>query len=303
MTSTTPTRIITITLALLALSAPVAGAMPLGDDGTTAVPTQDLRNPDQQAPAPTPFAYQDLRNPDLRAPAPPVPLTPYTPVELTKPAPVADDGGLSPLVFILPTLVLVAMLGAAVIYTRSSRPARLAPRARLGEVTDPARPVGRAGSSSDLRYRLGGESGAGGSSRDAVVDVVVPVDRSAARRCRPERSAGGRARRANRLPVRRAVRRQRPGRAMAGAARPALRPGDPAVPGREPGRDRRRARRGARDAVLACGQRQPALGNGRPAESIELREGLLPRDDRQTAVAGSAFDEAWMDRSIPPTAS
>ena len=77
-------------LALLALSAPVAGAMPLGDDGTTAAPTQDLRNPDQQAPAPGP--YQDLRNPDQRI-TPPVPLTPYAPVELTKPAPVADDGG------------------------------------------------------------------------------------------------------------------------------------------------------------------------------------------------------------------
>ena len=121
MTST-PTRIITITLALLALSAPVAGAMPLGDD-TAAVPKQDLRNPDQQAPAPKPSAYQDLRNPDLRAPAPPVPLKPYAPVVQTKSAPVADDDGLSPLVVILPSLVLVAMLGAAVIYTRSSRPA------------------------------------------------------------------------------------------------------------------------------------------------------------------------------------
>ena len=128
MTSTT-TRIITITLALIALSAPVAGAMPLRDrDGVqtsglarTPWPKQDLRNPDQQAPAPRP--YQDMRNPDQRI-TPPVPVTPYVPVELTRPAPVADDGP-SPLVFIVPGLALVAMLAAAVIYTRSARPARV----------------------------------------------------------------------------------------------------------------------------------------------------------------------------------
>lgn len=34
-------------------------------------------------------------------------------------------------------------------------------------------------------------------------------------------------------------------------------------------------------------------------ETIELRERLLPRDDRQTAVVGSAFDEAWMDQVDP----
>jgi hypothetical protein len=122
MTST-PARIITVTLALLALSAPVAGAMPTEPAGGSQTPKQDLRNPDQQAPGPRPFAYQDLRNPDLRAPAPPVPVTPYEPVEITKPAPVADDGGPSPLVVIVPALAVVAMLGAAVIFTRSSRPA------------------------------------------------------------------------------------------------------------------------------------------------------------------------------------
>jgi hypothetical protein len=124
MTSITPTRIITITLALLALSAPAAGAMPLRDHagtsslaGTTSAPKQDLRNADQRAPAPRP--YQDLRNPDQQVPPAP------QPVELTKPAPVAIDSGPSPLIFILPSLVLAAMLGAAVIYTRSSRPARV----------------------------------------------------------------------------------------------------------------------------------------------------------------------------------
>ena len=120
MTSTT-TRIITITLALIALSAPVAGAMPLREDGSALAPKQDLRNPDQQAPAPRP--YQDMRNPDQRI-TPPVPVTPYVPVELTRPAPVADDGP-SPLVFILTSHALVAMLAAAVIYTRSARPARV----------------------------------------------------------------------------------------------------------------------------------------------------------------------------------
>jgi hypothetical protein len=121
MTSTTPIRIITIALALLALSAPVAGAMPPRDTVTVA-PKQDLRNPDQQFPAPRP--YQDLRNPDQRFPAPPA--SSPQPVVRTQPAPVANDGGPSPLVWVLPSLVLVAMLGAAVIYTRSSRrPARV----------------------------------------------------------------------------------------------------------------------------------------------------------------------------------
>jgi len=129
MASTT-TRIITTTLALLALSAPVAGAMPIRDTegvqtsslaGTTSDgPRQELRNPDQRAPAAKP--YQDLRNPDRRAP---VPVRPSAPVQITKPAPAADDGGPSPLVYIIPSLALVAMLGAAMIYTRSTRPARV----------------------------------------------------------------------------------------------------------------------------------------------------------------------------------
>jgi hypothetical protein len=129
MTSTTP-RIVAAILVTLALTAPVASAMPMrdSDDGSrtsslagTPAQKQDLRNPDQQAPAPEP-KKQDLRNPDQQAP---VPLKPYAPVELTKPAPVAVDDGPSPLVYIIPSLAVVAMLGAAVIYTRSSRPARV----------------------------------------------------------------------------------------------------------------------------------------------------------------------------------
>jgi hypothetical protein len=131
MTSTTA-RTVAALLATLALTAPVASAMPMRDaeDGSSTsslaappAPKQDLRNPDQQAPAPEP--KQDLRNPDQQAPAPPVPLKPYAPVELTKPAPVAVDDGPSPLVFIIPTIALVAMLGAAAVYVRSSRPARV----------------------------------------------------------------------------------------------------------------------------------------------------------------------------------
>jgi O-methyltransferase involved in polyketide biosynthesis len=34
-------------------------------------------------------------------------------------------------------------------------------------------------------------------------------------------------------------------------------------------------------------------------ETIELRERLLPSDDRRTVVARSAFDEAWMDEVDP----
>jgi hypothetical protein len=79
MTSTF-TRIITVTLVALALSAPVATAMPL----------------------------------DAGKPSPPI--------EQTTPAPVADDGGPSPLVFIAPALAALAMLGAAASYLRSSPP-------------------------------------------------------------------------------------------------------------------------------------------------------------------------------------
>ena len=113
MTSTT-TRTVAAILATLALTAPVASAMPLRD-------TDDGSRTSGLAGAPAP--KQDLRNPDQQAP--PVPLEPYAPVVLTKPAPVTVDDGPSPLVFILPSIALVAMLGAAVVYTRSSRPARV----------------------------------------------------------------------------------------------------------------------------------------------------------------------------------
>jgi hypothetical protein len=143
MTSTTP-RIITIALATLALAAPAANAMPLYEhDGAPSakprstahiqtgslagtVTGQDLRNPDQQAPVPN-EPTQDLRNPDQRVPeAVPAQQPPtLAPVHITKPQPaVAPDKGPSPLVFILPSLVLIGILGAATVYAKTSRPVR-----------------------------------------------------------------------------------------------------------------------------------------------------------------------------------
>jgi hypothetical protein len=135
MTSTT-SRIITIALATFVLAVPAANAMPLYEHGegqavTPSGSAQDLRNPDQQAPK-APAAVQpqqDLRNPDNQAPGiervPAQQPTTFAPVERTKPVPVpVADNGPSPLVFILPSLVLIAMLGAATVYVKTARPVR-----------------------------------------------------------------------------------------------------------------------------------------------------------------------------------
>jgi hypothetical protein len=113
--ASTITRIITITIATLALAAPVAGAMPIRDNaptsslaGTTSEPKQDLRNPDNRVPA-VPYQQPQTMDPVVRT---------------QQPKPVVDDGGPSPVVFVAPSLALIAMLGAAVIYTRSARAAR-----------------------------------------------------------------------------------------------------------------------------------------------------------------------------------
>jgi hypothetical protein len=126
MTSTTP-RIITIALAVLALAAPVASAMPLRDNGdvrtsslagTTGAPKQDLRNADNRAPSAV-APQQDLRNADNRAPRD---VTPDRPAPApAKPRPVVADDGTSPLVYIVPSLLLVAMLAAGVAYARTPR--------------------------------------------------------------------------------------------------------------------------------------------------------------------------------------
>jgi hypothetical protein len=109
MTSPTP-RIITIALATLALAAPAATAMPLYEHDGTPPPAhrQDLRNADQRAPG---IAIVPAQQPTTMAP-----------VERTKPVPAVSDGNdPSPLVFILPSLVLLAMLGVATAYVKSTR--------------------------------------------------------------------------------------------------------------------------------------------------------------------------------------
>ena len=149
MTSTT-TRIITIALTTLALAAPVATAMPMYSHGegspaprgnpeirtgslagTTSTPRQDLRNPDQVAPLPpqVQVPQQDLRNPDNRAPGiEKVPFqqpTTFAPVERPKPAPVAVvDDGPSPFVYIIPGVILIALLGAGFAFMKTGRPVR-----------------------------------------------------------------------------------------------------------------------------------------------------------------------------------
>ena len=157
MTSTT--RIITTALAMLAIAVPAASAMPLyehGDTatterstadirtsslaGTTSAPVQDLRNADQRAPQPA-EPTQDFRNPDNRAPgveaAPeptdtsrvPVQQSPYSadqlkPISTPQATPVADDGP-SPFVYIIPSVVLIALLGAGFAFMKTtSRPVR-----------------------------------------------------------------------------------------------------------------------------------------------------------------------------------
>jgi hypothetical protein len=150
MTSTTR-RIITIALGTLAFAAPAANAMPLYEhDGApasprtnadirtgslagTTDPVQDLRNPDQQAPLPPQTVQpqpQDLRNPDNKAPG--IENTPsqqpytYAPVEIPKAAPavVDHDSNPSPFWFIIPSVVLIALLGAGFAVMRTSRPVR-----------------------------------------------------------------------------------------------------------------------------------------------------------------------------------
>jgi hypothetical protein len=126
MTSTT-TRIITTVLAILALAAPVASAMPIRDHagtsslaGTTSAPKQDLRN-ERGGP---PIGAFDTPKANVYVP----PQQPQTmrPVHIPKTAAPAatttdTDNGPSPLVFILPGLVLIAMLAAGYSFARMSR--------------------------------------------------------------------------------------------------------------------------------------------------------------------------------------
>jgi hypothetical protein len=90
-----PARCITIALASLAVAAPSAGAMvvdPLPIAGTPA-PTQDLRNPDQRATGASATASVAAQ-----------------PVHRS--AEQSSGGGTSPLVYVLPSAALIALLGA-----------------------------------------------------------------------------------------------------------------------------------------------------------------------------------------------
>jgi hypothetical protein len=124
MTSTT-TRIITTTLAILALAAPVASAMPIDQAptsslaGTTSQWQKDMRNPDNQAARPedapkTAHVYVPPQQPQTMKPVEPPKAT--TPVATTD-----TDNGPSPLVYILPGIVLIAMLAAGYSFARMSR--------------------------------------------------------------------------------------------------------------------------------------------------------------------------------------
>jgi len=140
------TLIVTATLAALALSAPVATAMPSRDTaGTTATAQQDLRSADARVASVTPqtgtpASGQDFRSPDAvdagtkpteRVPGLPTwPLDPEpiapAPVDA---APVASDDDTSPLLYILPGLALSLMLATGLGYAvRTSGRAR---RARI----------------------------------------------------------------------------------------------------------------------------------------------------------------------------
>jgi hypothetical protein len=132
MTSTTA-RIIAIAFAFLAIAAPLASAAPMRDGspairtgslaGTTDAPKQDLRNADNRPPiyvSPVPQHHPKIANVYV----PPVPQQPQTmaPATHTQSKPVAaEDDGPSPLVFIVPSLVLVAMFGAGIAFARMPR--------------------------------------------------------------------------------------------------------------------------------------------------------------------------------------
>jgi hypothetical protein len=116
MTSTA-IRAIAIAIAAIALAASTAAAQPVRDPAGirtsslagTVSPGQDLRNPDQRAPAPP--AAQILRASGPAAAQAPRAATPLP----------ADDDGPSPLVYILPGAALLGMLGAGLGYARLSR--------------------------------------------------------------------------------------------------------------------------------------------------------------------------------------
>jgi hypothetical protein len=87
------TRIIIVALAILALAAPVAAASPMKDG--------------------SPPLVQDHSRPDTRGLPTPAPKPHHTVV--------AADNGTSPLVYVVPIVVLAALLSGAALLVRSSR--------------------------------------------------------------------------------------------------------------------------------------------------------------------------------------
>lgn len=149
MTSTTP-RIITAALLSLAVVAPAASAMPIDNEGIqtsslagTVSPGQDLRGADARPQSIPPILKvaptQDLRNPDNQAPryqgpalkVTPIPVqqSPYTADQLkpiSTPA-VATDDDPSPFVYIIPAVALVALGATGFAFARTRRSTRKSP--------------------------------------------------------------------------------------------------------------------------------------------------------------------------------
>ncbi len=141
--TTTTIRLITTALLALAVTAPIASAKPVSpyppppwvqtieqhgrgdsDTSTASSPRQDLRNSDNRA------ARPEDATPRHTAPVaiPPVRGYPHTaePVKPLKAAPATDDGP-SPFVYIIPSVVLIGLLGAGFAFMQASRRGRPTP--------------------------------------------------------------------------------------------------------------------------------------------------------------------------------
>ncbi len=105
----TTTRILTIALAALALAAPVAGASPISEGSPAS--TQD-RHPRTAHVYVIPASAFKQPSAGTAAPA--------HQTKVDQPA-VTSGSDPSPLVYIVPSLVLIAMFAAAMVYARGSR--------------------------------------------------------------------------------------------------------------------------------------------------------------------------------------
>ena len=137
---TTTIRLITTALLALAVTAPIASARPVspyppppwvqttqqdrqGDSATGAAssPRQDLRNSDNRAARP-----EDAKRYTAPVAIPPVEGYPRTaeppkpPQAVQQPAPATDDGP-SPFVYIIPSVMLIGLLGAGYAFVKASR--------------------------------------------------------------------------------------------------------------------------------------------------------------------------------------